>query len=139
MRFVFDTNVIISAALFELSVPGQALQRALKLGMVLLSQETLLELQVVLSRPKFQRYVNAIEREEFLASLIKRAHWIEPQAQITASRDPKDNKFLELALTGNAVCIVSGDDDLLCLHPFRSVRILTPQQFLEQFPHPHRT
>lgn len=139
MRFVFDTNAVVSAALLESSVPGQAFQRALKLGTLLLSQGTLQELHEVLARPKFHRYVSITEREEFLASLVTRSLWLEPQQTVTVSRDAKDNKFLELALAGNAVCIVSGDDDLLSLHPFQGVRILTPKQFLADFPHPPRT
>ena len=46
----------------------------------------------------------------------------------------KDNNFLELAVNGDADCIVSGDDDLLTLGPFRGIRILTPDGFLEAFP-----
>jgi len=49
---------------------------------------------------------------------------------ITACRDAKDDKFLELAVSGKASHIVSGDADLLVLHPFRSIAILTPQAFL---------
>ncbi len=52
--------------------------------------------------------------------------------QITDCRDPKDNKFLELAINGNATCIITGDKDLLVLHPFRGISILTPRLFLEQ-------
>jgi predicted nucleic acid-binding protein len=50
---------------------------------------------------------------------------------VRACRDPKDDKFLELAVSGAACCVVTGDQDLLALHPFRSVSILTPAQFLE--------
>ena len=52
---------------------------------------------------------------------------------VTDCRDPKDNKFLELALIGKATHIVSGDEDLLVLHPFRGISILTPQSFLAQW------
>ncbi len=47
--------------------------------------------------------------------------------------DPKDNKFLELALAGNATCIITGDKDLLVLNPFRNIQIISPKEFLEQF------
>jgi len=57
---------------------------------------------------------------------------IEPKAQITACRDVKDNKFLELAIDGGAHLIVSGDNDLLTLYPFQSLRILNPRTFLDQ-------
>jgi predicted nucleic acid-binding protein len=45
-------------------------------------------------------------------------------------RDPKDDKFLELAISGGASYIVSGDADLLTLHPFRGIAVITPQDFL---------
>jgi len=47
-------------------------------------------------------------------------------------RDPKDNKFLELAVSGGATHLISGDNDLLVLHPFRGIQIMTPQMFLSQ-------
>jgi predicted nucleic acid-binding protein len=49
---------------------------------------------------------------------------------VTDCRDPKDNKFLELAVSGRATHIVTGDPDLLTLHPFRGVAIMTAQAFL---------
>ena len=63
MRVVIDTNVLISAALFGTSLPGQAVYRVLELADVLLSLETLSELHEVLQRPKFERYLTAEERE----------------------------------------------------------------------------
>jgi predicted nucleic acid-binding protein len=51
---------------------------------------------------------------------------------VSECRDPKDNKFLELALSGKALCIISGDDDLLVLHPFRGIPVVSPQTFLAQ-------
>ena len=133
MRFVFDTNVVLSAALFEHSVPDQALRRALGVGDVLLSLATLQELHDVLSRPKFERYVTLDEREEFLATLVNRVSLIEIKETIEACRDPKDNKVLEVAVSGQATCIISGDEDLRVLHPFRGIPILTPAEFLAAF------
>ena len=49
---------------------------------------------------------------------------------IKACRDPKDDMFLELAVNGNANYIITGDDDLLSLNPFREIKILTPNDFL---------
>jgi predicted nucleic acid-binding protein len=54
-----------------------------------------------------------------------------PQEEITACRDPSDNKFLEVAVAGEADLIVSGDDDLLVLNPFREIPIVTPRAFLQ--------
>lgn len=128
-RFVFDTNVIVSAVLFEHSLPGQAFYGALQRGKVLLSQAVILELNEVLSRVKFDRYVAREDRERFLVMLVREATIVEINAEVRDCRDPKDDKFLELAVGGQATCLVTGDEDLLCMHPYRGIPILTPAAF----------
>ena len=81
-RYVLDTNILVSAVLFEHSPPGQALRRALKRGEVLVSPSTLEELAEVLQREKFDRYVTAAEREEFLEAFVERTTFIEPTEEI---------------------------------------------------------
>jgi putative PIN family toxin of toxin-antitoxin system len=130
VRHVFDTNTLVSALLFAHSKPGQAFRQALKRGRVLFSASTIEELAEVLQRAKFERYVTPVEREEFLVAFVEQALLVEPTGQIRACRDAKDDKFLELAVSGNASYIISGDDDLLALHPFRNIAILTPAEFL---------
>jgi uncharacterized protein len=124
---------LISGLIFKSSKPGQAFQYALKSGDILLSPQTLAELSEVLSRKKFDRYVTSVEREEFLEALIERAILVEPIETVTVCRDPKDDKFLELALNGKASFIITGDEDLLELNPFSGVRILKPDEFLQVF------
>ncbi len=131
MRCVFDTNVLVSALLLPDSKPHQTLDAALKRGKVLLSFAVLAELYEVLSRTKFRRYVDEEDVRTFLAALTREAQWIDVDVQIAACRDPKDDKFLELAVCGNATHIISGDSDLLVLHPFQGIPILTPHTFLE--------
>jgi putative PIN family toxin of toxin-antitoxin system len=130
VRHVFDTNTLVSAILFEHSTPGQALRRALSRGRVLLSSSTLEELAEVLQREKFARYVTAAEREEFLVAFVERALFVEPMEEVRACRDAKDDKFLELAVSGRAAYIISGGADLLVLHPFRDIAIMTAAEFL---------
>ena len=130
-RFVFDTNTIVSAFLFDESIPQKALQEALAHGEVLLSTKVLEELAEVLRRSKFDRYVSRKTREQFLRALIQVAVLIEITETFHACRDAKDDKFLELAVSGNASHLISGDEDLLVLNPFRGVSIVTPRQFLE--------
>ena len=132
MRVVIDTNVAVSAALLPRSVPRQAFDRALEQGPVLISPATVAELHDVLRRPHFDKYVHEDERRAFLATLVREAELVVVTDVVTVCRDPKDNKFLELALSGEATHIVSGDADLLVLHPFRGVCILTPRAFLAQ-------
>ena len=131
-RYVFDTNVLVSALIFEDSKPGHAFRYALQNGQVLLSLSALEELAEVMSREKFGRYVTSEERDEFLQALVGRARFIEPAAQVRICRDPKDDKFLELAISGAADHIISGDDDMLALSPFRGIEILTPDDFLSR-------
>jgi putative PIN family toxin of toxin-antitoxin system len=128
---VFDTNTLVSAVLFEHSTSGQALRRALSRGRVLLSSSTLEELAEVLQREKFARYVTAAEREEFLVAFVERVLFMEPTEDVRACRDAKDDKFLELAVSGRATYIISGDADLLVLHPFRTIAIMTAAEFLQ--------
>ena len=59
--------------------------------------------------------------------------WSPLASRFTTVVYPKDNKFLELAISGGATHLVTGDDDLLVLHPFRGVAIVTPQEFLDEF------
>jgi putative PIN family toxin of toxin-antitoxin system len=129
-RFVFDTNTIVSGFLFVQSKPGQALQEALGRGELLLSIETAQELSEVMRRDKFDGYVQRRKREEFLGAVIGKSFFVEVTEHIQVCRDPKDDKFLELAVSGGAECIVSGDDDLLELSPFRGILILTADEFL---------
>ncbi len=131
-RYGFDTNVVVSALLFSRSKPARAFFAALDEGEVLVSADVIKELNDVLGREKFERYVSEEERTRFLRSLLREASLIEPEEEIQACRDPKDDKYLELAVSGGADYIVSGDDDMLALNPFRGIPILTPDEFLSR-------
>ncbi|MBE9044699.1 putative toxin-antitoxin system toxin component, PIN family [Pleurocapsales cyanobacterium LEGE 10410] len=129
--YVLDTNILVSALLFANSAPRKAFELASSTGKILISQETIDELNRVLSRPKFERYISQAKRERFLLAFVQKSVLIEIQETIEECRDPKDNKFLELAVSGKATAIISGDKDLLVLHPFRDIPILTVSQFLD--------
>lgn len=131
MRCVFDTNTVVSALLFENGKPGVALKEALRRGAVLLSLEVAEEMAEVLRREKFDRYVRRKTREEFLWALVRDSILVEVTERIAQCRDPDDDKFLELAVSGGATHIVTGDEDLQVLHPFRGILILSPRDFLE--------
>lgn len=129
-RFVLDTNTLISALLFAHSVPGQAFRKALRDGMILESLESIQELENVLRREKFLRYVTPEESNRFLQAFLDQVEWVEPTETISMCRDPKDNKFLELAVSGKASILITGDQDLLVLKPFPNLDILTPAEFV---------
>jgi putative PIN family toxin of toxin-antitoxin system len=135
LRIVIDTGVAVSAVLLPRSVPRQAFDAAAAQGKLLVSDATVAELDEVLRRPKFDRYVPEEKRLEFLAALVREAELVEVTEVITACRDVKDNKFLELAVSGRASHLMSGDGDLLVLHPFCGIAVVTPQAFLTSLPH----
>ena len=129
-RLVFDTNTVVSATLSDDSVPARALTIALRLGTVLMSRALSDELDDVLWRPRFDRYVAPERREEFLRNLMLGVEPVEITEPVRACRDPKDDKILELAVNGGADYIITGDDDLLVMNPFRGIAIITPAAFL---------
>lgn len=129
-RYVFDTNVIVSALLLSDSTPAKAFFSALDVGAILISANTIKELDSVLARPKFERYVTREERERFLSAFLERAELVEVTVTVEVCRDSKDNKFLELAISGSATAIVTGDPDLLVLDPFQELRIVSPADLL---------
>jgi uncharacterized protein len=130
LRVVFDTNVVISAMLLPLSVPRQALDRAMREGRPLISVATTTELDEVIHLPRFDKYLSEEERIEFLTTLVHEAELVNVEETVTDCRDPRDNKFLELAVSGRATHIVTGDSDLLVLHPFRAIIVVSPSSFL---------
>ncbi|WP_025782607.1 putative toxin-antitoxin system toxin component, PIN family [Candidatus Synechococcus spongiarum] len=129
--FVFDVNVMVSALLFNDSIPGRAFIRALDQGRILVSGALMEELSRVLGRDRFDRYVTREERDVFLGSLMRESDLITITETVRVCRDPKDDKVLEAAINGKATFIVTGDADLLVLNPFREMEIVTPAQFLQ--------
>ena len=123
--------MIVSGLLFPNSLPGQAFREASIRGNMLLSDDTLAEIVEVIRRPKFDKYLLPDERDRFLAALIQEAVHVVPTERVAACRDPKDNKWLELAVAGNSFHLISGDDDLLSLDGFRGIAIVTPAVFVQ--------
>ncbi len=132
LRAVVDANVAVSAVLLPTSVPRRAMDLAMKIGVLLLSEATFVELHDVLRRQKHDRYVSARDRLEFLVTLVARAEVVEITASVAECRDPKDDKYLELAVSGQASHLITGDGDLLAMHPFRGISVLTPAAFLAE-------
>lgn len=129
-RWVVDTNVLVSRLLAPRGVAAQALDKALQTGVLLMSEATLQELADVLARPRFDPYLSRQDRQRFFSLLAGVSRRIEITQHVQACRDPKDDKFLDLALCGQAHGLLSGDQDLLALHPFHGVPIWAPAHFL---------
>jgi putative PIN family toxin of toxin-antitoxin system len=129
-RLVLDTNVVLSGLLFPGSAPGRTLVWAQNCT-ILASDATLLELLEVLGRPQFDRYLEREVRRRLGAEYANACERVEIVSTIRACRDPRDNKFLETAVDGRADLMITGDQDLLALHPFQGIAIVTPALYLE--------
>jgi uncharacterized protein len=90
------------------------------------SPEMIAEVLETLAKPKLARYIRRGNVDELVRAYVSIGHSILVDYPIMACRDPDDDKFLSVAVAGNADAIVTGDDDLLVLHPFRGIEILRP-------------
>src|SRR5215213_5984939 len=117
MRVVIDTGLLVSAALKAETVPSIAVHQAEQGGVLLKSHETEAELMAVIARPYLARLIAPAARER-LVPLIAAAELVTISEQFAVCRDPKDDKFLELAVNGRADLILTGNNDLLVLDTF---------------------
>jgi putative PIN family toxin of toxin-antitoxin system len=131
-RVVIDTIVWISRLLAAESTPGQAVREARKRGHLLVSESTMNELAEVLAREKLDGYISLEQRKQFLRQLARIVEFVPIINVVRECRDPKDDKFLEVALNGKADLILTGDADLLGLHPWREIAIMTPADYLKR-------
>ena len=133
MIVIFDNNILISAALFWTSVPAEAFRKARKNdNKILASNPVLEELKTTLLDSKFDKYVSLPKRIEFYEMYKSSVQTVPITTSIVACRDPKDDMFLELAVSGNANIIITGDKDLLKLNPFRGIQVVTPKEFVQK-------
>jgi putative PIN family toxin of toxin-antitoxin system len=132
---VVDTNVLLSAALSPNGVPSRLVDRLLEAAKLVFSAATFAELEARIWSPKFDRYLPIERRRELLHLFPAAAVWVDIPPDLalrTFSRDPKDDAFIHAALAAGALRLVTGDDDLLCLHPLDALNILTPRQALDE-------
>ena len=134
MRAVIDTNIVVRALIRPQGTVGPVLLRLRRGDYTLLYAPPLLEELVdVLNRPRLRRkyHLTSHDIQTVVSLLLLRGEAITPTERITVCRDPRDDKFLEVAVAGQADALVSGDEDLLVLHPFRGIPIVPPAEFLK--------
>lgn len=131
IRVVIDTNVFISALLFEGVVAQLVPLWKQKSFQYLLSKSVMSEYLRVLSYPKFKLTEAEIKYllEEELLPFVEIVQ--ERKTKVPSLEDPDDEKFLQLAMLGKAQYLVSGDSVLLKLKNFKQCQILNPIQFLK--------
>lgn len=131
-RVVADTNVLVGRLILPGSISAQALRRVELESHLLFSDETMIELADVLARSKFDRYISRENRERFVLELCSLVEFIPVIQSVSECRDPEDDKILEVALNGRADVIITGDHDLLALHPWREIEVVSPAEYLER-------
>ena len=99
LRVVLDTGVVVSAMLLPRSVPRQALELAIERGRILVSEATIVELDDVVRRKKFDKYVTEESRLEFLAALVREAELVSIDGFYQTAED------MDAALRGGAAHI----------------------------------
>ena len=127
---VIDTNVLISAGLLPNSKTAHSLTLAFDHFVLAQNQLTWAELQEKIILSKFDKYFGVDGRLRLMARLTQNIEFIDAQAIVTDCRDPKDNKFLALAIDAGAKTIITGDKDLLVMNPYQGRTICTPAEFL---------
>ncbi|AFZ55462.1 putative toxin-antitoxin system toxin component, PIN family [Cyanobacterium aponinum UTEX 3222] len=133
LRIILDTNILISGLLLSSSRVGEVFDIVTQNHILLISENTFTEFYLTITKRKFDKYLSFEKRIQFLGQLKAKALLINVIEIIDICRDSKDNKFLELAVSGKADFIVTGDNDLLVLNPFRDIEIITVSDFLNRF------
>ena len=131
MRVVVDTNVWVSRLLLANSVAARAVDAALASSQVIVSEPLIEELADVLGREKFDRYVSLADRQEFLRRVLQVATTLPVLTEVADCRDPDDNRLLALPLDSESDCILTGDQDLLTMNPWRGIEIISPRAILK--------
>lgn len=126
-RLVIDTNVFISAILFD-GLPEKVIDLVKKREVLLIVSP---EIEAEILRKIHQFPVTADMVEDLMFILEETVIKVAPPRRLSICRDPKDNMFLEAALEGEADFLITGDKDLLTLKRFNGVPIVKPRQFLE--------
>jgi len=129
VRAVIDTNVLVSALIHD-GKPRKLILELLNKHTVILSRQMLAELADVAGRDKFN--VTGSQVDRFLSIMVKMAKIVPDNALFKeVASDPDDDVVLNVAYTGKADYIVTGDKHLLTLNNFKKTKIVTVNQMLE--------
>ena len=129
MRVVIDTNILVSFAIRPSTNLEKIFDHIADHGPPLVSEATIAELFSVLNRRKFRKYLSLNSVIDYVEWYAATSESVEIRESVIVYRDPRDDKFLDVAVNGRADMILSGDADLLVLNPFRGIRIVDPAAF----------
>lgn len=130
-KYICDTNILLSSLLSDSSPPAKTIDYIRKNGLFSFSQDTFIEFEEVLNRPKFDKFLSIDTRLNFISEVRDLSVFYEINQKIDICRDPKDNKFLDVAIASSADYLITGDDDLLVLKSIKNTTIITPRKFID--------
>lgn len=130
MRLVFDTNVLVSVLLTPGGTSDRALRAAVSIRPTFLYDARMLaEYRAVLSRPKFRTAIAPPMIEQLVSGLIASGEKIDALAAGLDLPDPDDTPFLEVALSGHADALVTGN--ARHFHPSHGIIVVSPSDLLK--------
>jgi putative PIN family toxin of toxin-antitoxin system len=132
MRLVLDTNVLVSAILSPASMSAKILNWGEDNVVILYSTATLTEVLSVLGRSKFSKYIDHDDIDGLSIRIKTVWLFVEILNQVQLCRDPKDDKFIDLALNGEASHLITGDSDLLVLNPIQNTSVIKLRTFWDE-------
>lgn len=133
-RVVLDTNVLVSALITN-GKPRRLLLKLRKDHTVVISRKITAELADVLARDKFG--VTEVQTEKFLLAILRKAKLVSPHSRFkVVPEDPDDNEILNVAYSGKADYVVTGDSHLLALKKFKRIPIVTVDEMLKILKNP---
>jgi putative PIN family toxin of toxin-antitoxin system len=130
LKVVFDTNVIVSAALYEKSLPALLLSLGLEdKARFFVSPALLNEYEAVLKRPRFK--LGHVEITELMRKINRKALTVTPTKRLKILKaDESDNRILECAIEANADFIITGNKRHFPFEEFKGSKIVTPREFI---------
>lgn len=133
MRVVVDTNILVSFAIRPNKDFRKLFDHIASHGVTLISESTIAELFTVLRREKFRKYISKDNAIDYVEWYVGISECVNVTKHVTACRDPKDDKFLSLAVSARADCIIAGDNDLLDMVAYDGIPIYRATDFLKLF------
>lgn len=133
MRAAVDTNILIRALIKPRGTVGPVLTQLAEGKYVIVYSEPMLDeliAKLVLPRIRNKYAIDDPAIETTVALLALRGELVYPTRRVKVCRDPHDDMLIEAALAGNATYVVTGDEDLLVLKKYATVRMVTPRAFL---------
>ncbi len=132
MKAVIDTNVFVSGFLSPFGRPSEVLRIVLS-GKVqtLYDSRILSEYREVLSRPKFHLKKENIE---ILLDQVKlEGLYVVAEPLRNPLKDPSDEMFLEIAVSGGAECLVTGNLRHFPPKKHEGIYLLDPAGFMDYY------